>query len=104
MDSIAVPRLDFERPLELKVAARTTTYCHLRLTRDQEVWLSLRGREFDVAVTVLAPDGRKIGTWEGGGIGSDVLAALEAPTGGRYTLQVHSRSHTGTCVVRAIRP
>ena len=104
VDSIAVPQLDFERPLELTVAARATTYCHLRLTRNQEVWLSLRSREFDVAVTVLVPDGRRIGTWEGGGIGGDVLTAFAAPTGGRYTLQVHSRSRAGTCEVRAVRP
>ena len=104
VDSIDIPELVGDRPLEVAVGAHATEYCHLQLALGQELWLSVRSHDFDAAVTVLAPDGRKVGTWEGGGIGKDALAAFAARAAGRFTLLVHSRTGPGRCVLRAVTP
>jgi len=104
VESIPIPVLELDRPLELQVAAGSTTHCHVHLAQGQGVWLSVRSSEFDTAVTVLQPAGRAVGTWEGGGIGTDALAAFRAPAGGRYTLLVHSRSGAGTCRLVTMQP
>ncbi len=104
VESLPVPQLCFDKPLKLQVAKLGTSYCPLELARDTEVWLSVRGQGFDVALTVLAPNGEVVGSWEGGGVGKDVLAAMKTKGGGRYTLQVHSRDKQGGCTLQVVRP
>ena len=80
------------------------TFVHLPLAVDQEVWLSVKSRAFDAGLTVRDPDGVVIGTFEGGGIGQDVLVAIVARKAGVYTLQIHARSGAGAGTLRAIAP
>ena len=56
----------------------------------------------DTAITVLSPHGEQLGTWEGGGVGKNALAAFAVRDGGRHTILVHSRKGSGSCTVRAL--
>ena len=97
--------LTLEESTAFDLEHQGTAYAHLELARGQEVWLSARGgTRCDTAITILAPDGQQLGPWEGGGIGSDALAAFAAPVAGRYTVMLHSRAGSGRCDVRALVP
>jgi len=97
----AVPQLGFDRPLQLEVAPGRDGYAKLQLAAGQEVWLSARSRDCDVALSVDDDCGPRLGTWEGGGVDGNVLCAMRAQRAGTYTLFVHSRAGAGRCTLSA---
>ncbi len=96
-----VPRLGFGRSLELQVGSGRDAYAKLTLAAGQEVWLSVRSGDCDVALSIDADDGPRYATWEGGGVDGNVLAAFRAPKAGTFTLFVHSRRGAGKCQLAA---
>lgn len=103
VESLPIPRLAVGESLPIRHHGGAS-FAHLPLGIGQEVWLSLRSGDFDAALSVHDPDGEHIGTFEGGGVGGDVLIALAAKKAGIYTLQIHSRRGSGGAVLRAVTP
>lgn len=103
-DLVEVPELGLGSSLTLELAAGGVRCAQLELQAGQEVWLSARSAKVDAGVSVIDPSGRGVGTWEGGGVDHNVLFAVRAAHSGRYTLQLHSRSGSGNCELRAILP
>ncbi len=104
VDRLELPELRPDAPLVLPVRTDAPGHCHVMLTAGAEWWLSARSASCDAAVTVLGPDGRALGTWEGGGTGGNVLTAFRAGVDGRHTVVVHSRRGNGECEVLATVP
>lgn len=102
--SVSVTALPIGTPVARDLPHHGLQFLQLELGQGQEVWLSVKGQNVDVALQVLDPRGRLLGTWEGGGIGTDVLCAIGAEHGGQHTLRVLSRHGSGSCTVRALSP
>lgn len=96
-----VPVLGFGRSLELQVGPGRDAHAKFTLAAGQEVWLSVRSGDCDVALSIDADDGPRHATWEGGGVDGNVLAAFRAPKAGTFTLFVHSRRGAGKCQLAA---
>jgi hypothetical protein len=96
-----VPALTFDRALELRAEPGHDAYARITLAAGQEVWLSCRSRDCDVALSMDDDQGPRLGTWEGGGTDRNVLCAVRAPRAGSYTIFVHSRGGAGICQLRA---
>jgi len=97
-----VPALEFARGLELQLENGRDAHARLRLAAGQEVWLSAKSRDCDVALSLDDGTGKRLGTWEGGGVDGNVLGAFRASQAGTFTLFVHSRHGSGTCQLRAL--
>jgi len=97
-----VPVLGFDRPLELHVENGRDAHARLQLAAGQEVWLSAKSRDVDVALSIDDGAGQRLGTWEGGGVDGNVLGAFRASQAGTFTLFVHSRRGAGRCQLRAL--
>ena len=100
----SIPQVTFDAPRALSLKNQANAYAYAELRGGHEVWLSVRSRSADTALTVIDPDGNVVGTFEGGGRGGDVLAAFVPASQGRYTLQVHRRSGSGDCVLGVFAP
>lgn len=103
-ESLPVPELSPGQSLPVQVTAGSPGYVHLHLAAGQEVWLSLRSREFDACLQVLDPKGDQGFVCEGGGTDRDVLVAYRASHSGKHTLLLHSRSGQGRGELRALQP
>jgi hypothetical protein len=96
-----VPVLVVGKPLELPAENGRDAHARLALAAGQEVWLSVKSRDVDVALSIDDDHGPRLCTWEGGGVDGNVLGAFRAPQAGTYTLFVHSRRGAGRCVLSA---
>ena len=99
---LEVPELPLARPLQVTCGPHDDANARLQLRAGQEVWLSVRSGACDAAVTIVDDRGERLGTFEGGGVGGDVLTALRRDHDTRLTLFVHSRGGSGTCVLQAL--
>lgn len=97
-----VPVLKLGQTLQLPCDPKSDAYAHLQLKKGQEVWLSSRSAAVDCAISLVDERGKHYGTWEGGGIGGDVLQAFRAEHACTLTVFVHARSGKGTCRLRAV--
>lgn len=88
-------------PVELRGADR---WVHLPLAENEPIWLSLDSRAFDAALTVVAPDGKDLGTFEGGGLDGSVLTAFRAGAAGTYTIVLRARAGAGAGELAVLRP
>jgi hypothetical protein len=103
VDDLPIPVLELGVPLPVELRG-SEAFAHLALVKDQEVWLSLRSTQFVGALSVFGPDGRHVGTFAGGGAGSNVLTGLRAEQAGTFTIQVHARQGQGVGELRAVAP
>jgi len=103
-EALAIPTLELDAPLSLDLEPGETRYAHIHLAAGQHVWISARSAQVDASLSVLSPRGEPIGTWDGGGVGHNPLAAFEVTAGGRHTVRLDSRSGAGPCVLRALLP
>lgn len=97
-----VPTLILNGRLDLRCDPSANAYAHLELAAGQEVWLSVKGRKVDSALTLMDDLGQRFGTWEHGGVDGGVLGAFRAKRACTLTLSVHSRCGAGTCTLRAL--